>query len=365
MATRTSPLRSAKAGRITLEEVCELAARHQFLPLPEPSWADATIACCERLFQTYVARGNGRLIPEQAFDIPKWHFLEYLARHKACVFHGSPRRDLSALEPRQARDNLVGSEHRRVYASASGLLAGFHALLDRPRIAATAGRGRSSTLSLPMTDDASSPRRRFHIAVDYRLLPQFPWRCGCVYVLPLSDFTSDFLGARWFCERRVRPLARVGMAPHDWPLLGQVRGFDVGASIDRLRAGATGFPWCDDRELFPARPNRYCVAKVRAHLDGHVAERASLADLAELADLSPCHLLRVFRNETGLTPARYQAHARVARAKQLLQDGAACVDVAAATGFADQSHLTRVFRELVGVTPARYAADRKNVQDRR
>ncbi len=51
------------------------------------------------------------------------------------------------------------------------------------------------------------------------------------------------------------------------------------------------------------------------------------------------------------------------RARRLLRSRRRIADVAAATGFADQSHLNRHFKRLVGITPARYAAQGKNVQD--
>jgi AraC-like DNA-binding protein len=47
----------------------------------------------------------------------------------------------------------------------------------------------------------------------------------------------------------------------------------------------------------------------------------------------------------------------------MLREGDSIADVAAATGFVDQSHLTRLFRKNVGITPGRYVSDRKNLQD--
>lgn len=94
-----------------------------------------------------------------------------------------------------------------------------------------------------------------------------------------------------------------------------------------------------------------------------------LADLAAAAGLSPYHLLRVFRAETGLPPHAYLTQLRVRRARRLLDSGVQPADVALATGFADQSHLTRHFKRIVGVPPGVYArgtagstARSKNVQ---
>jgi transcriptional regulator GlxA family with amidase domain len=53
-----------------------------------------------------------------------------------------------------------------------------------------------------------------------------------------------------------------------------------------------------------------------------------------------------------MPPYRWQLDARIRRAQDLLRRrNAEIAEVAAATGFADQSHFTRVFREHVGSTP--------------
>jgi AraC-like DNA-binding protein len=45
---------------------------------------------------------------------------------------------------------------------------------------------------------------------------------------------------------------------------------------------------------------------------------------------------------------------RVANAKRLIRNGFSFADVAAATGFADQSHFTRQFKKLMKITPGDY-----------
>ena len=87
-----------------------------------------------------------------------------------------------------------------------------------------------------------------------------------------------------------------------------------------------------------------------------------LEELASLANLSPYHLARVFRDEIGMPPHAYQTQARLGRTRVLLLRGWPPARVAQETGFADQSHLTRRFKRLVGVTPGRYARRSKNVQ---
>jgi AraC-like DNA-binding protein len=97
------------------------------------------------------------------------------------------------------------------------------------------------------------------------------------------------------------------------------------------------------------------IQRVRTYLDEHYSENISLTQLAAIAQLSPFHLLRAFREQVGLPPHTYHLQRRVMHAKHLLAQGQSCVDVALAVGFADQSHFTKNFKRIVGVSPGRYS----------
>lgn len=108
---------------------------------------------------------------------------------------------------------------------------------------------------------------------------------------------------------------------------------------------------------------RQGVRCVRDYLTDNYADNVSLARLAQIANLSPFHLNRVFCSELGLPPHAFQTQVRVIKAKELLNRGWKISGVALATGFADQSHLTRHFKRLIGVPPGEYRKYSKNVQD--
>jgi AraC-like DNA-binding protein len=112
-----------------------------------------------------------------------------------------------------------------------------------------------------------------------------------------------------------------------------------------------------------AASEHQAVRRVRQYLEQHYAQHIALDDLAAVARLSPFHLLRVFRSEVGLPPHAYLTYVRVRQAQRLLLADLPIADVAAQTGFADQSHLTRHFKRIVGVPPGHYRQNRKNVQD--
>ena len=96
------------------------------------------------------------------------------------------------------------------------------------------------------------------------------------------------------------------------------------------------------------------VKRIQDYLNTHYFENISLEQLASMANLKPLRLLRVFRHAVGLPPHAYLVQMRVTRAKKLLVAGMAIAEVAAETGFTDQSHLTKHFKRTVGVTPGQY-----------
>ncbi len=94
--------------------------------------------------------------------------------------------------------------------------------------------------------------------------------------------------------------------------------------------------------------------QVRDLLVDRVAENVRLDELARVAELSPFHLIRLFRLRYGVTPFAYQRNVRVERARDALRCGQSLAEIAANLGFADQSHLGRAFRKVMGATPGQY-----------
>lgn len=99
------------------------------------------------------------------------------------------------------------------------------------------------------------------------------------------------------------------------------------------------------------------LRRVMDYIDAHLDRELTLAELAGVACLSPCHFSRSFKQATGSGPQRYTVQRRVERAKVLLRNGDdTLAGIAAALGFADQSHFTAAFRRETGVPPGRYRA---------
>ena len=96
---------------------------------------------------------------------------------------------------------------------------------------------------------------------------------------------------------------------------------------------------------------RWAVRRVKDCLETRYAENVTLEELARVANLSPFHLIRVFRKEVGLPPHAYQIRLRLNHAKALLAQAATIGEAALKAGFFDQSHFTNHFRKVFGYPP--------------
>jgi len=97
------------------------------------------------------------------------------------------------------------------------------------------------------------------------------------------------------------------------------------------------------------------VRKVIALAEESLHKGWSPAKLAALVNLSPSRLHQLFKEETGMPPARYLRQLRMRRAKELLETTHLSVkQVMAGVGLNDESHFVRDFKQTCGLTPARY-----------
>ncbi len=121
------------------------------------------------------------------------------------------------------------------------------------------------------------------------------------------------------------------------------------------------FPW--RRKAVPRDKNHLALRQVKEYLHEMAAEEIGLNELAAVAGMDRYRLSRQFQACFGLPPHAYLVQVRLSRARQLLMQGIAPAEVAALTGFADQSHLGRWFRRAYCLTPAAYRNICTNVPD--
>ncbi|WP_437612460.1 GlxA family transcriptional regulator [Erwinia sp. V71] len=97
------------------------------------------------------------------------------------------------------------------------------------------------------------------------------------------------------------------------------------------------------------------VSTLQTWILSNLAADLSVEKLAEHIAMSPRNFTRVFSRETGATPARYVAEARLAAARHRLEQTTETLEqVAVATGFGSSLNLRRIFEKQLHLTPGEY-----------
>jgi AraC-like DNA-binding protein len=102
------------------------------------------------------------------------------------------------------------------------------------------------------------------------------------------------------------------------------------------------------------------VLRILDYVAANIANNFTLSELAELAFLSPDHLIRLFKKEMSCTPIQYINTKKIETAQlQLLITDSSVKEVAYNLNFESVSYFTKLFRSFTGVTPQEY---RKNIR---
>jgi AraC family transcriptional regulator len=97
------------------------------------------------------------------------------------------------------------------------------------------------------------------------------------------------------------------------------------------------------------------LRKIEDYVRAHLAESISIETLAELAELSPFHFSRVFKQTTGMTPLQFVIRERMLQAQQLIRETSrSLIEIALEVGYTSPSHFAQVFRRTVGVAPTEF-----------
>jgi transcriptional regulator GlxA family with amidase domain len=108
-------------------------------------------------------------------------------------------------------------------------------------------------------------------------------------------------------------------------------------------------------QLAAQRPRRSPLREVLDWIADHLAHDLAVPALAARAGMSERNFTRVFRAETGRTPAAYVETARIEAARRLLESTGTTLDtVARSCGFGTVETLHRSFKRRVRVTPGEY-----------
>jgi transcriptional regulator GlxA family with amidase domain len=110
-------------------------------------------------------------------------------------------------------------------------------------------------------------------------------------------------------------------------------------------------------QLAAQTAERVPLRDLQAWIGDHPEADLAVPALARRVAMSVRHFSRVFRAETGASPADYVERIRVETARRLLETSARSVEeIAAAAGFANPEALRRAFGRRVGLSPREYRA---------
>ena len=85
--------------------------------------------------------------------------------------------------------------------------------------------------------------------------------------------------------------------------------------------------------------------------------KPAVKELADAVNLSPSHLRRVFKAETGIPLNRYLKSLRLQKSKELIEHTFLNIkQIMFAVGVKDKSQFARDFKNFTGFTPTEYAA---------
>ncbi|SCB40210.1 AraC-type DNA-binding protein [Rhizobium miluonense] len=98
------------------------------------------------------------------------------------------------------------------------------------------------------------------------------------------------------------------------------------------------------------------VKAARDYLEAHVMRGVNSQELERITGLDRFALSRHFRAAFATSPHRFLLMRRLQQAKALIAKGEPIAQIAAATGFADQSHLTRHFKKAFGIAPGAWSS---------
>lgn len=114
-----------------------------------------------------------------------------------------------------------------------------------------------------------------------------------------------------------------------------------------------------------ASAHRDLAMQARAELARRLFDPLDLSTLAATLGVSPWHLCRVFREQTGTTVHAYRRDLRLRVALEELGSAAGQVSrLAHRCGFSSHSHFTAAFRRQFGVTPSECVAPHAGAGDR-
>lgn len=164
---------------------------------------------------------------------------------------------------------------------------------------------------------------------------------GCAEELPSANCAE---GKENLLERDLEKREILGRIWHVKDVFGLRRSLTEGLKTCMERRK-------ESRQMQSVRPIRMAVE----YIEKHYAEKLSLDEMAELADLNPVYFSTLFKKETGVNFSAYLTKTRMEHAKQaLVETNDTIALIGQSVGYEDQKYFSQAFKKAVGIRPAVY-----------
>lgn len=107
----------------------------------------------------------------------------------------------------------------------------------------------------------------------------------------------------------------------------------------------------DSRNPQPVNPENPRVQAMMRYMDENLAEDLDMDALADTFYISKYHMMRQFRQETGLSVYQYLTQRRLLHARDLIEKGTRATEACYRSGFRSYSSFTRSYAKYFGTTP--------------
>jgi len=97
------------------------------------------------------------------------------------------------------------------------------------------------------------------------------------------------------------------------------------------------------------------ITKVCDYLDNNLKEDISLEQMANIINVSPFYLSKLFKEEKGITFINFISDKRLEKARDLLEHSDLSIkEITSEIGYNDQNYFSRIFKNKFGLSPKEY-----------
>jgi len=94
------------------------------------------------------------------------------------------------------------------------------------------------------------------------------------------------------------------------------------------------------------------IVKAKLFIDDRFADNIDLGNIANQANFSKFHFIRLFKSIYGLTPKNYLIKTRIDKAKKYLVTGYSVLETGLLVGLESPTSFTAMFKKITGESPS-------------